>query len=328
MVLQRRLGTSDLLVSEIGLGCMGLSFAYGQALAKSEATALIHKAIDLGVTFFDTAQIYGDNEIVVGEALKSHSKKVIVATKCGIKMVDQKQVLDARPEVIQKSAEESLKRLQIETIDLYYLHRVDTNVPIENVAETMKGLQKQGKISHWGLSEASVTTIRRAHSIFPLTVVQSEYSLMWTQPEKDLFPTLEELGIGLVPFSPLGKAFLTGTVSKDKTFESTDFRSVVPRFTKENIEANQGLVEFISNLAKIKNAINGQIALAWLLGKKPWIVPIPGTKNMHHLKENIDSSLLNLSPKEISNIDSALEKIVISGDRYQPGSDAANRVGK
>jgi aryl-alcohol dehydrogenase-like predicted oxidoreductase len=325
---KRILGKSGLEVSAIGLGCMGMSHGYGPSSDKKEAIAVIHRAIELGVTFFDTAEIYDDNEILIGEALASYRDKVVIATKCGIKNVNGKQVVDARPEEIRKSAEKSLKHLRIDTIDLYYLHRVDTNVPIEEVAETMKELMQQGKIRHWGLSEAGVQTIRRAHAVCPVTAVQSEYSMMWRQPEEELLPVLEELGIGLVPFSPLGKGFLTGTIQKDVSFGNSDFRSIVPRFTPENIEANQVLVDLIKNVAADKRATPAQIALAWVLAQKPWIVPIPGTRSLERLKENLGAANLQLSEEELTALHAALNKIKVSGDRYPAGSDAAKRVGK
>ncbi len=325
---KRLLGKSGLEVSAIGLGCMGMSHGYGPAADKKEAIAVIHRAIDLGVTFFDTAEIYDDNEILVGEALASYRDQVIIATKCGIKNVNGKQVVDGRPEEIRKSAEKSLKRLGIDAIDLYYLHRVDTSVPIEEVAGTMKELMQQGKIRHWGLSEAGVRTIRRAHAVCPVTAVQSEYSMMWRQPEEELLPVLEELGIGFVPFSPLGKGFLTGAIQKDAHFDSSDFRSIVPRFTPENIAANQALVNLIKEAADAKSATPAQIALAWVLAQKPWIVPIPGTRNMKRLEENLGAATVRLSEQELAALKEALDKIKVSGDRYPAGSDAAKRVGK
>lgn len=322
------LGKSDLEVSAIGLGCMGMSHGYGPASDKKEAIAVIHRAIDLGVTFFDTAEIYDDNEILVGEALASYHDKVVIATKCGIKNINGKQVVDARPEEIRKSAEKSLKRLGVDTIDLYYLHRIDTNVPIEEVAETMKDLMQQGKIRHWGLSEAGVATIRRAHAVCPLTAIQSEYSMMWRQPEEELLPALEELGIGFVPFSPLGKGFLTGAIQKDASFDNADFRRIVPRFTPENIAANQVLVNLVQEVATTKNATPAQIALAWVLAQKHWIVPIPGTRKLARLEENLGVVTIQLSEQELASLNIALDKIKVSGDRYPAGSDAAKRVGK
>jgi aryl-alcohol dehydrogenase-like predicted oxidoreductase len=325
---KRLLGKSGLEVSAIGLGCMGMSHGYGPAADKKEAIAVIHRAIDLGVTFFDTAEIYDDNELLVGKALTSYHDKVVIATKCGIKNINGKQVVDGRPEEIRKSAEKSLKRLGIDAIDLYYLHRVDTNVPIEEVAGTMQELMRQGKIRHWGLSEAGVQTIRRAHAVCPVTAIQSEYSMMWRQPEEELLPALEELGIGFVPFSPLGKGFLTGAIQKDATFGNLDFRRMVPRFTPENIVENQELVNLVQDVAVAKDATPAQIALAWVLAQKLWIVPIPGTRNMKRLEENSGAATVQLSEQELTSLNAALDKIKVSGDRYPAGSDAAKRVGK
>lgn len=323
----RNLG-KELVVSEIGLGCMGLSHGYGPASDPKEAVKLIRQAVDWGVTFFDTAEVYDDNELLVGEALAPYREKVVIATKCGIKNVAGKQVVDGRPEEILKSADRSLKRLGIDVIDLYYLHRVDSNVPIEEIAGAMQSLMHQGKIRHWGLSEAGAETIRRAHSACPLTAVQSEYSMMWRQPEKEVLPVLEELGIGFVPFSPLGKGFLSGSIQKGQSFDSLDFRRQVPRFSPENIEANQALVNLVQAVAASKNVTAAQVALAWVLAQKPWIVPIPGTRNLHRLEENIGAAAIQLTEKEMVDINAALDKIVVSGDRYQPGSDAARRVGR
>jgi aryl-alcohol dehydrogenase-like predicted oxidoreductase len=325
---KRMLGKSGLEVSAIGLGCMGMSHGYGPASDKKEAIAVIHRAIDLGVTFVDTAEIYDDNEILVGEALASYYDKVAIATKCGIKNVNGKQVVDGRPEEIRKSAEKSLKRLGVDTIDLYYLHRVDTSVPIEEVAGTMTELMQQGKIRHWGLSEAGVETIRRAHAVCPVTAIQSEYSMMWRQPEEELLPALEELGIGFVPFSPLGKGFLTGAIQNNASFDSLDFRRMVPRFTSENIAANQELVNLVKDVAAAKSATPAQIALTWVLAQKPWIVPIPGTRNMKRLEENLGAAIVQLSRQELAALNGALDKIKVSGDRYPADSDAAKRVGK
>lgn len=322
------LGTSGLEVSAIGLGCMGMSHGYGPASDRKEAISVIHRAIDLGVTFFDTAEVYDDNESLVGEALVSYHGKVVIATKCGIKNINGKQVVDGRPEEIRKSAEKSLKRLGVDTIDLYYLHRVDTNVPIEEVAGTMKDLMQQGKIRHWGLSEAGVQTICRAHAVCPVTAIQSEYSMMWRQPEEELLPALTEMGIGFVPFSPLGKGFLTGAIQKDASFDNSDFRRMVPRFTPENIAANQELVNLVKDVAAVKNVTPAQIALAWVLGQKPWIVPIPGTRNMKRLEENLGAAAVRLSEQELAALNKALNKIKVAGDRYPAGSDAAKRVGK
>jgi aryl-alcohol dehydrogenase-like predicted oxidoreductase len=327
---KRKLGKSGLEVSAIGLGCMGMSYGYGPASDKKEMISLIHKAIDLGVTFFDTAEVYGPyvNEELLGEALAPFKGKVVIATKFGIKMVDGKQVLDSKPETIRQSVEGSLKRLKVETIDLYYQHRVDPNVPIEEVAGVIQDLIKEGKIRHWGLSEAGVETIRRAHAVQPLTAIQSEYSMMWRSPEEELLPTLEELGIGFVPFSPLGKGLLTGKIDKNSTFDSSDFRSIVPRFKPENLEANQVLVKLIKKVAAEKNATPAQIALAWVLAQKPWIVPIPGTRKLERLEENLGAVDVELTPQELSDLNKALSKIEISGDRYPAGSEYANRTGK
>lgn len=268
------------------------------------------------------------NEELVGEALAPFKGKVVIATKFGIKMINGKQVLDSKPETIRQSVEGSLKRLKVEAIDLYYQHRVDPNVPIEEVAGVVQDLIKEGKVKHWGLSEAGVHTIRRAHAVQPLTAVQSEYSMMWRSPEEELLPTLEELGIGFVPFSPLGKGFLTGKIDKNTTFVSSDFRSIVPRFKSENLEVNQVLVELIKKVALEKNATPAQIALAWLLAQKPWIVPIPGTRKLERLDENLGALDVVLTPEELSDLNDALSKIEIAGDRYPAGSEYANRTGK
>ncbi|GIM46179.1 aldo/keto reductase [Collibacillus ludicampi] len=327
---KRKLGKSGLEVSAIGLGCMGMSYGYGPASDKKEMISLIHAAIDRGVTFFDTAEVYGPyvNEELVGEALAPFKGKVVIATKFGIKMVNGKQLLDSKPKHIRQSVEGSLKRLKVEAIDLYYQHRVDPEVPIEEVAGVVKDLIQEGKVKHWGLSEAGVQTIRRAHAVQPLTAVQSEYSMMWRSPEEELLPTLEELGIGFVPFSPLGKGFLTGTIDKNATFVESDFRSIVPRFKPENLEANQVLVELIKKIAAGKNATPAQIALAWVLAQKPWIVPIPGTRKLERLEENLGAVDVVLTPEELSDLNDALSKIKISGDRYPAGSEYANRTGK
>ncbi|RPK14742.1 aldo/keto reductase [Priestia endophytica] len=325
---KRKLGKSGLEVSAIGLGCMGMSHGYGPASDKKEMISLIHEAIDRGVTFFDTAEVYGPyvNEELVGEALAPFKEKVVIATKFGIQMVNGKQVLDSKPEQIRQSVEGSLKRLKVDTIDLYYQHRVDPNVPIEEVAGVVQDLIKEGKIKHWGLSEAGVETIRRAHTVHPITAIQSEYSMMWRRPEEELLPTLEELGIGFVPFSPLGKGFLTGKVDKNATFGSDDFRSIVPRFKPENIEANQVLVHLIKEIAAEKDTTPAQIALSWVLHQKPWIVPIPGTRKLERLEENIGAVDVELTTKELNNLNDALAKIEISGERYP--AEYANRVGK
>ena len=315
---KRKLGKNGLEVSALGLGCMGMSYAYGVIPDKKEMISLIHKAVENGVTFFDTAEMYGPftNEELVGEALAPCRNKVVIATKFGIKMQDGKQVQDSRPEHIRKSVEGSLKRLNTDYIDLYYQHRVDTTVPIEDVAGAIKDLIRAGKIKHWGLSEAGVNTIRRAHAVQPLAAIQSEYSLWWRRPEKELVPTLEELGIGFVTFSPLGKGFLTGSFNKDSKFGKSDFRNIVPRFTPEALEANQVLVDLLKKVAEQKHATPGQIALAWLLAQKPWIVPIPGTTKLHRLEENIGAASVVLTSKELSEIQLALGKIKVVGDRY------------
>lgn len=324
----RELGKSGLKVSAMGLGCMGMSYGYGAAGDKKEMIKLIHQAIEKGVTFFDTAEVYGPytNEELVGEALEPYRKEIVIATKCGIQIVDGKQIVIGKPETIRRSIEGSLKRLRTEYIDLYYLHRVDPDTPIEEVAETMKLLQQEGKIRHWGVSEAGVQTIRRAHAVFPLTAVQSEYSMWWREPEKELLPTLEELEIGFVPFSPLGKGFLTGSISKDTRFDKSDFRNIVPRFTAENLNANQVIVDFVKKLANEKNAAPAQIALAWVLAVKPWIAPIPGTTKPSRLEENLQSIHVEITPEELKRINDMLNSIPISGERYP--EELAKRVGK
>jgi aryl-alcohol dehydrogenase-like predicted oxidoreductase len=327
----RMLGKNGPEVSAIGLGCMGMSQSFGPIPEKKDAISLIHAAIERGVDFFDTAEVYGQahhNEELVGEALAPFKGKVFIATKFGIKVVDGKQVLDSKPEVIKRSVEGSLKRLKVETIDLYYQHRVDPNVPIEEVAGVMQDLIKEGKIRFWGLSEAGVDTIRRAHAVQPLTAVESEYSMMWRSPEKELLPTLEELGIGFVPFAPLGKGFLTGTIDKNTTFGNDDFRSKQPRFQSENLEANQILVDLIKEVANEKKATPAQIALAWVLAQKSWIVPIPGTRKLERLEENLGALDIELAIEDVTHLNDALSKIEIVGDRYPAGSDYAKRAGK
>ena len=323
---KRKIG--NLEVSAIGLGCMGMSHGYGEPSDKKEMISLIHASIDLGMTFFDTAEVYGPftNEELVGEALKPYRNNVVIATKFGIKLENFKQVLDAKPETIKKSVEGSLKRLNIESIDLYYLHRVDPNTPIEEVALTIKDLIKDGKVKNWGLSEAGANTIRKADSVCKLTALQSEYSMMWREPEKEIIPLLEELNIGFVPFAPLGRGFLTGMLDKNSTFQNNDFRSIVPRFKKENLEANQVLVELIRDIANKKNIKMSQVALAWVLAQKPFIVPIPGTRNLERLKDNISSADVILSEEELKDINEALSKIVIQGERYP--KQIAEIVGK
>ena len=325
---KRKLGKSGLEVSAMGLGCMGMSHGYGPASDKKEMISLIHAAIDRGVTFFDTAEVYGPyvNEELLGEALAPFKGKVVIATKFGIQMAGNKQVLDSSPEQIRKSVEGSLKRLKVDTIDLYYQHRVDPNVQIEEVARVLQELIKEGKVKHWGLSESGIETIRRAHAVQPVAAVQSEYSMMWRSPEKELLPTLEELGIGFVPFSPLGKGFLTGKIDKKATFDNSDFRSIVPRFKADNLEANQVLIELIEKVAARKDVTSAQIALAWVLAQKPWIVPIPGTRKLERLEENLGAAEIKLTQIELNDLNNALSKIEISGNRYP--EEYAKRVGK
>jgi aryl-alcohol dehydrogenase-like predicted oxidoreductase len=318
---KRKLGKSNLEVSAIGLGCMGLSFGYGPAVDKQEGISLIRTAVERGVTFFDTAEAYGPftNEELVGEALAPFRGQVVIATKFGFKFdpnTGKQAGLDSRPEHIKEVAEASLKRLKINVIDLFYQHRVDPNVPIEDVAGTVKDLIQQGKVKHFGLSEAGVQTIRRAHTVQPVTALQSEYSLWWREPEADAMPTLEELGIGFVPFSPLGKGFLTGKISTDTKFDKSDFRNIVPRFTPQNRKANQALVDLVGRFAEQKKAPPAQIALAWLLAKKPWIVPIPGTTKLQRLEENIGAVNVELSPDYLRELDIAASKIAVHGARY------------
>ena len=317
-MLKRKLGKSDLEVSAIGLGCMGLSFGYGPAADKQDAIKLIRTAFERGVTFFDTAEAYGPftNEELVGEALAPIRDKVVVATKFGFQEGDSKLGQDSRPERIRAVADAALKRLRTDRIDLFYQHRVDANVPIEDVAGTVKELIAQGKVKHFGLSEAGAQTIRRAHAVQPVTAVQSEYSLWWREPEKEVLPTLEELGIGFVPFSPLGKGFLTGAINETTTFDSTDFRNIVPRFTPEARKANQTLVDLLVQIARRKKATSAQIALAWLLAQKPWIVPIPGTTKLHRLEENIGAADVKLTSDDLRDIGSAVSKITVQGARY------------
>lgn len=316
---KRKLGKSGLEVSALGLGCMGMSIAYGQPGDKQEMIALIRKAVERGVTFFDTAELYGPytNEELIGEALAPFRGKVAIATKFGIKMgPDGQQVQDSRPERIRQSLEGSLKRLRVDAIDLYYQHRVDTEVPIEDVAGAVKDLIREGKVKHFGLSEPGVKTIRRAHAVQRVTAIQSEYSLWWRRPEAELLPTLEELGIGLVPFSPLGKGFLTGKIDEKTTFDKSDFRNIVPRFTPEARKANQALVDLLRRIAERKKATPAQIALAWLLAQKPWIVPIPGTRKLERLDENIEAVAVELTADDLREIESAASKITIQGARY------------
>jgi aryl-alcohol dehydrogenase-like predicted oxidoreductase len=328
---KRKLGNSDLEVSAMGLGCMGMSQSFGPIPERKDSIALIHAAVERGVTFFDTAEVYGKdhhNEELVGEALAPYKDKVVIATKFGIKVADGKQVLNSQPDVIRRSVEGSLKRLQVDTIDLYYQHRVDPNTPIEEVAGTIQDLIKEGKIKYWGLPEVGADTIRRAHAVQPLTAVESEYSMMWRFPEEEILPTLEELNIGFVPFAPLGKGFLTATIDKNATFGSDDFRSKQPRFQRENLEANQVLVDLIKQTAAEKKATPAQIALAWLLAQKPWIVPIPDTRKLHRLEENLGAVDVELTSAELANLQGALSKIELVGGRYPVGSDYEKRAGK
>lgn len=315
---KRILGKNGLEVSALGLGCMGMSHGYTPVPDKREMIELIARAVDLGVTFFDTAEVYGPfvNEELVGEALAPFKGRVRVASKFGIAVRDGKQVTDSRPETIRKSVEGSLKRLRLEAIDLYYQHRVDPDTPIEDVAGTVKDLIGAGKVRHFGLSEAGIGTIRRAHAVQPVAAVQNEYSLFWRKPERDLLPVLEELGIGLVPFSPLGKGFLTGRFDGNSKFPASDFRSILPRFTPEALEANQALVRLVKALAERKNATPAQVALAWLLAQKPWIVPIPGTTKRERLEENLGAAGLAFSASELAEIDAATSKIELTGARY------------
>jgi aryl-alcohol dehydrogenase-like predicted oxidoreductase len=315
---KRQLGNSGLEVSAIGLGCMGISFAYGPAMEKSAAMHLIHAAFERGVTFFDTAEAYGPftNETLLGEALAPFRDQIVIATKFGFKNGDVAQGLDSRPENIRAVAEASLKRLKTDRIDLFYQHRVDPNVPIEEVAGAVKELIAEGKVKHFGLSEAGVQSIRRAHAVQPVAALQSEYSLWWREPEQDILPVLEELGIGFVPFSPLGKGFLTGAINEQTTFAADDFRTIVPRFSEENRKANAQLVELLGQIAASKGASRAQIAIAWLLARKPWIVPIPGTTKLNRLEENTGAASVELSALDLSAIELALTNIQVVGDRY------------
>jgi len=327
---KRTLGKSTLEVSALGLGCMGLSHGYGPATDTRQAISLIRAAVDRGVTFFDTAEVYGPylNEDVVGEALGPVRDQVVIATKFGFTFgADNKQqILNSRPEHIRLAVEGSLKRLRTDVIDLLYQHRVDPDVPIEDVAGTVKDLIAEGKVKHFGLSEAGVQTIRRAHAVQPVTALQSEYSLWWREPEAEILPTLEELGIGFVPFSPLGKGFLTGAIKEGTTFGTDDFRSKVPRFSPEALRANQALVGLLGQIAKDKGVTPAQIALAWLLAQKPWIVPIPGTTKLHRLEENLGAATVSLSDAELSKIIAALHDVKIQGDRYP--AELQSRVGR
>jgi aryl-alcohol dehydrogenase-like predicted oxidoreductase len=322
IVQKRKLGKSNLEVSALGLGCMGMSFGFGAAKDEQEMIRLIHAAVDRGITFFDTAEVYGPytNEALVGKALEPVRDKVVIATKFGWEANPNDggkwNALNSRPEHIWEAVEGSLRRLRTDVIDLYYQHRVDLNAPIEDVAGAVKDLIAEGKVKHFGLSEAGANTIRRAHAVQPVTALQSEYSLFWRQPEEEIVPLLEELGIGFVPFSPLGKGFLTGKITAETKFESTDFRSIVPRFSEENRQANQALVNLIAEFGKKKNATPAQIALAWLLAKKPWIAPIPGTTRLDRLEENIGALQLKLTPDDLRELEDASAQIQIAGARY------------
>jgi len=320
---KRKLGKSNLEVSAIGLGCMGMSFSYGPPKDKQEMTSLLHAAVERGVTFFDTAEVYGPflNEELVGEALAPFRGKVVIATKFGFDLsgTDHKPGaagVNSQPAHIKQAVEGSLKRLKVETIDLLYQHRVDPNVPIEDTAGAVKELIQAGKVKHFGMSEAGAKTIRRAHAVQPVTALQSEYSLWWRKPEAEIIPTLEELGIGFVPYSPLGKGFLTGAIKASATFEKTDFRSTLPRFTPEALKANQALIDLLGSIAERKKATPAQIALAWLLAQRPWIVPIPGTTKLNRLEENIGAVAVELTADDLRGIDSAASKITVEGDRY------------
>jgi aryl-alcohol dehydrogenase-like predicted oxidoreductase len=318
---KRKLGKSNLEVSALGLGCMGMSFGYGPPADKQEMISLIRTAVERGTTFFDTAEVYGPftNEELVGEALAPLRSQVVIATKFGFKLdpaTGKQAGLDSRPEHIKEVADASLKRLKTDVIDLFYQHRVDPNVPIEDVAGAVKDLIRLGKVKHFGLSEAGVKTIRKAHAVQPVAALQSEYSLWFREPEAEVIPTLEELGIGFVPFSPLGKGFLTGKISADTQFDKTDFRNIVPRFTQENRKANQALVDLIGKFAQQKKATPAQIALAWLLAQKSWIVPIPGTTKLHRLEENIGAAAIELTPEDLRQLEAAASKIPLQGARY------------
>jgi aryl-alcohol dehydrogenase-like predicted oxidoreductase len=317
----RKLGNSNLEVSAIGLGCMGMSFGYGTIADKNEMITLIHKAVESGVTFFDTAEVYGPfiNEELVGEALAPFRDKVVIATKFGFDTTGA-SALNSRPEHIKEVAEASLKRLRTDVIDLFYQHRVDPNVPIEDVAGAVKDLIQEGKVKHFGLSEAGVKVIRRAHAVQPVTALQSEYSLWWREPEDEILPVLEELGIGFVPFSPLGKGFLTGKMDQNTTFDSKDFRSTVPRLSPENLKSNQVFVDLLATFAQHKGATPAQIALAWILAQKPWIVPIPGTTKLHRFYENLGAETIELTAGELEEINTASSNLTVHGDRYSGGS--------
>jgi aryl-alcohol dehydrogenase-like predicted oxidoreductase len=323
---QRELGRSGLRVSTIGFGCMGLSYGYGPAAERQSAIRVIHAAVEQGVTLFDTAEAYGPNEELVGEALAPFRDQVVIATKFGFRNGDAHAGLDSRPERIREVAEQSLKRLRLERIDLFYQHRPDPNVPIEDVAGTVQELIREGKVKHFGLSEAGPDTIRRAHAVQPVAALQSEYSMWWREPEAEILPLLEELGIGFVPFSPLGKGFLTGAISESTQFDASDFRNTVPRFTPEARKANTALVELLAKIAAGKRATAAQVALAWLLAQKPWIVPIPGTTKLHRLEENVSAATVLLAPDELREVNEAIARIPVQGDRYS--ADRQKLVGR
>ncbi len=315
---QRKLGKSDLEVSAIGLGCMGMSFGYGPAHDEQEMISVLRAAVERGVTFFDTAEVYGPytNEELVGEALAPFRGQVVIATKFGFDFTTEPRSLNSRPEHIKQAVEGSLKRLNVDAIDLLYQHRVDPNVPIEDVAGAVKELIQAGKVKHFGLSEPGAQTIRRSHAVQPVTAIQNEYSLWWRRPEEEVLPACEELGIGFVPYSPLGKGFLTGKIDENTTFDSTDFRNIVPRFTPEARKANQAMVDLLGKIAEEKKATSAQIALAWLLAQKPWIVPIPGTTKLSRLEENIGAAAIELTPDDLSEIENAAAEITVQGARY------------
>jgi len=323
---QRELGRSGLRVSTIGFGCMGLSYGYGPAAERQSAIRVIHAAVEQGVTLFDTAEAYGPNEELVGEALAPFRDQIVIATKFGFRNGDAHAGLDSRPERIREVAEQSLKRLRRERIDLFYQHRPDPNVPIEDVAGTVRELIREGKVKYFGLSEAGPETIRRAHAVQPVTALQSEYSMWWREPEAEILPLLEELGIGFVPFSPLGKGFLTGAISESTQFDAGDFRNTVPRFTPDARKANTALVELLAKIAAGKRATAAQVALAWLLAQKPWIVPIPGTTKLHRLEENVGAATVRLTPDELREVNEAIARIPVQGDRYS--ADRQKLVGR
>src|SRR5688572_2102605 len=323
-MVTRQLGSGGLQVSAIGLGCMGMSFGYGPAHDEEEMIALLRGAVERGVTFFDTAQVYGPfaNEELVGRALAPFRDRVVIATKFGFDIDDEgrQRGLSSRPEYVRRMTEGSLRRLRTDVIDLYYQHRVDPEVPIEEVASTVKELIREGKVRHFGLSEAGVGTIRRAHAVQPVTALQSEYSLWWREPEAEILPTLEELGIGFVPFSPLGRGFLTGSINANTTFDKSDFRNTVPRFSEENRKANQAMVDLVGAVAARKGVTPAQLALAWLLARKPWIVPIPGTTKLHRLEENLGAADVELTPEDLREIEEAASRIPVHGERYSEAS--------